>query len=392
MTDPCRERFHLAHLLTATLLALPACSDAPAATSDPGGGGAATASGGSGPGGGGAGGVGGGVDPYVEAVKAASWEQLPAAPSVSGGPKQDDVFFLDADRGFLASGPTWSVHATTDGGASWTSLIEQQGTFFRALLFTDAMHGFAGNLGAGLVSQIDDPNVIYETADGGASWSPVTAIAGPAPQGICNFTAVDDMNLFAVGRANGPSHLVTTSDGGATWSSIDLSPWLSMAIDAHFTSPSEGIVAGMGPNSVCTVIRTTDGGASFEPVLSATASGSLCWKLDFPSAQVGYVAIQQTTTGPGAFAKTTDGGVTWQELPLPVDTAYSAIGVGFITEEIGWMVGDDPSLPSLRTFDGGLTWEDEPVLVGPINRFRFPDATTAYAVGASVYKLTVELP
>ena len=68
---------------------------------------------------------------------------------------------------------------------------------------------------------------------------------------------------------------------------------------------------------------------------------------------------------------------------------YSAIGVGFITEDIGWMAAEDATLPVYRTFDGGQTWEVDPALKSPINRFRFVDAHTAYAVGAAVWKLVV---
>ena len=41
------------------------------------------------------------------------------------------------------------------------------------------------------------------------------------------------------------------------------------------------------------------------------------------------------------------------------------------------------------THDGGDSWVEEPNLKGPINRFRFVDANTAYAVGADVWKLDV---
>jgi photosystem II stability/assembly factor-like uncharacterized protein len=167
-----------------------------------------------------------------------------------------------------------------------------------------------------------------------------------------------------------------------------------MVIDAHFFSTTEGLVAGMDPSSTyCTIGRTTDGGATFHSVFTSKTSGSLCWKLHFPSAQVGYAAVQDTTVGPGTFAKTTDGGQTWKELPLPPlskpNEAYSAIGVGFITEDIGWMAAEDASLPAYRTFDGGMTWEVDPALKSPVNRFRFVDAHTAYAVGAATWKLVI---
>ncbi len=333
-------------------------------------------------------------DPYVAAVKATSWVKLANGPMVTGGAKQDDAFFLDANTGFVASGPSSSIMTTTDGGNTWSTAFTHAGTYFRALVFTDAMHGFAGNLGAGLSASITDATLLYQTSDGGGTWAPVTTVTGSAAQGVCNFSAIDATHLVGVGRANGPAHLLQSSDGGANWVATDLTKYFSMIIDAHFTSTTTGLVAGMNTAATaCTIMRTTDGGATFAPVFTSKTSGSLCWKLHFPSAMTGYAAVQDTASGPGTFAKTTDGGQTWQELPLPAlsnpKAGYSAIGVGFISDDVGWMAAEDATLPVYRTFDGGMTWAVDPALKSPINRFRFVDAKTAYAVGAAVWKLVL---
>ncbi|MGE0786992.1 MAG: WD40/YVTN/BNR-like repeat-containing protein [Sandaracinaceae bacterium] len=328
------------------------------------------------------------VDPLEARVRAASWTEVAGAPTAGGGAKQDDIFFVDPQHAFLASGPNFAIYATDDGGTTWSESFANPGTYFRAVLFTDAMHGFAGNLGAGLSPQISDATALYRTVDGGATWTAVTEIDGlVAPDGICNLTAADPTHLFAIGRANGPSRLLSSSDGGASWTAISLDARLMMAIDGRFTSPTEGIVVGMGPGLRCTVVRTTDGGDSFDTVFESATPNSLCWKIDFPSDDVGFVAVQDTSTGPGTFARTMDGGETWEELPLPMTTAYPAIGVGFLNDRIGWMASEDASLPVYRTFDGGETWEEEPELVGPINRFRVVDEDTVFAVGASVWRL-----
>ena len=337
------------------------------------------------------------LSPYEHAVLAAQWTKLGTGPSVSGGAKQDDVFFIDTMTGWVANGPTSSIYKTTDGGATWTKLFTKTGTYFRAVLFLDAMHGFAGNLGAGLAAQITDTNVLYETKDGGTTWNPVTAITGPAAAGICNLTATDATHLFAVGRANGPSNLLVSSDAGATWTSTDLSATFSMVVDARFVSATEGWLGGMDLSGHANVVHTADGGKTFDTVFTSKTPESLIWKMSFPSDQVGYVAVQDATQGPPTFAKTTDGGKTWNELPLPQQgtsskTAYPAIGVGFVTENVGWMSPEDPTLPTYVTTDGGQTWTVDPALKSPINRFRFVDKNTAYAVGASVWKLTVTYP
>ena len=162
---------------------------------------------------------------------------------------------------------------------------------------------------------------------------------------------------------------------------------------ARFKNPA-GVVVGMGTGTgVCTVLRTTDGGKSFSKVFESTTKSSLCWKVHYPSDKVGYVAVQDTTSGPATFAKTTDGGATWVEKPLPVQAsakgAFPAIGIGFIDERIGWVAPEDSKLPVYRTKDGGETWEVDPTLKAPINRFRFLDKNTGYAIGANVWKLTV---
>lgn len=330
----------------------------------------------------------------ADAVRATAWERLEQGPRVKGG-KQDDVFFSSKTRGFAVNGQESSVFRTDDGGATWRNVFTHPGTFFRSVLFVDDAHGFAGNLGAGLSASISDPTALYETKDGGDTWAPVTAIDGPAMPGVCNLTAADKTHLFAVGRTNGPAFVMASADGGTSWKTTDLSKTMAMLIDARFTSENEGILAGQNAEGarVCTIYRTTDGGKTLSPVFSSKTRNSLCWKLDFPTSEIGYVAIQDTSSGPPTFGKTTDGGKTWTELPLPdggnPNAGYSAIGIGFLTPEIGWVVGSDAKKPAYRTFDGGLTWEEEPSKITPINRFRFVDENTAYAIGGWVWKLSL---
>src|SRR5262249_36772034 len=156
--------------------------------------------------------------------------------------------------------------------------------------------------------------------------------------------------------------------------------------DARFTSPTDGIVIGSTPGNVttgmppfaCTVLSTADGGASWQTAFVSKTQNSLCWKISFPSPQTGYVSVQDIGgVGPPSFLKTTGGGKTWVEKPLPANAAgyYLGIGIGFITDDIGWVSADYDTgstvAPTYRTTDGGETWAVDPTLKSPINRFRF---------------------
>lgn len=329
-----------------------------------------------------------------ERIAKGSWAKL-SGPSVSQG-KQDDIFFTSTSVGYAASGMTGALYKTTDAGETWAPTFKQPSSFFRSVLFLDDAHGFVGNLGAGLTSSVSDTTLIYETKDSGATWNAITNITGSSPGGICNLTLSDDKKaVFGIGRANGPAHMMRSTDSGASWTAVDLSSHLSMAIDAHFSSADEGVIVGGSASTpmVCTAIRTTDGGKTFTPVFSSKATNSLCWKVQFPSASVGYIANQQTSTGPASFGKTDDGGKTWRELPLPEQSpatkGYAALAVGFINDKIGWVGGDSAKAKVYRTLDGGETWEVDETIQGPINRFRFVGDKVAYAIGGAIWKFEI---
>jgi photosystem II stability/assembly factor-like uncharacterized protein len=318
---------------------------------------------------------------YRSAVRSSQWAKLATAPTIKG--KQDDLFFVTPSLGWSVNGEG-HIFRTEDGGGTWTTLVDKPGTFFRSILMLSESRGFAGNIGPDYFPGVTDREPLYETSDRGNTWTPVKTVTGPAPTGICNMQRLDEKRLFAVGRVGGPSFFLSSTDAGATWKSKDLSADLKMLIDVRFRSEADGIIVGMNASERCAILRTKDGGATWKPSF-VSQSGALCWKISFPSEKVGYVSIQGDTTG--TFAKTTDGGDTWVEKPL-VAGPFTGLGAGFITEKMGWIASREKAY---RTLDGGETWEVDPSLGRAINRFRFVDKRTAYAIGTAVYKLTVDV-
>jgi photosystem II stability/assembly factor-like uncharacterized protein len=326
--------------------------------------------------------------PTREEILGTSWRRLMNAPSIAG--KQDDVYFINPRVGWSINGQGRLFH-TDDGGDTWTRLINQPGTYFRAVTFLDENRGFIANIGPGYYPGVTDNVPLYMTTNGGVTITPVESITGDRPTGICNFNLIDSTHIVATGRVGGPSFFLHSEDAGETWASTNITDQISMLVDAHFANPMEGWVTGasvMSGATRCVILHTTNGGESWETAFRSTNPGKMCWKMSFPSAQVGYAAVLTLGTTTSSFIKTTDGGVTWRELPF-VMGSYAALGVGFITDDIGWIGGETASKPVYRTTDGGETWTPD-MSIGPyINRFRFVGNRTGYAIGSTIYKFEI---
>lgn len=302
-------------------------------------------------------------------INAQQWVQL-NAPS---GARNDGMYFLTPELGWIANG-NGSVWKTTDGGLTWAQKL-QTTHYFRSIFFADSLRGWAGALSG--------PELLYETFDGGETWTVVNNLPPDAPTGACGIWGQGN-SIYVSGRYSGPARMLKSNNGGASWQALDLSAHAGRLIDCYFFTPDSGfIVGGTADDSASTpvVLFTGDGGASWQARYTGTQAWSYCWKIMFPSPHFGVVSIENGNSA--SFLKTQDGGTTWQKFDIP--TTRRIQGIGFLTEDLGWVGGWSTS--SITT-DGGHTWQNTGGLIHRANRLQVFGDTLMYASGYGVFKYT----
>ena len=256
----------------------------------------------------------------------------------------------------------------------------------------DESLGWAGSVGLGEFGNTD-PVVLRRTDDGGQTWHPVSSFDGQNPVGLCGMQVVNDSMVVAVGRVRGPAVFAKTTDRGETWSTVQLDSLAAGLIDVYFFAPDSGYAVGLTNSdharSGGVILFTGDGGATWEKRFTTTRTGEWFWKLSFPSRNVGYVSLQRNNDTPIFFVKTTDGGLTWEEKVFSLSYQFIQ-GIGFLTEDLGW-IGGNSSFPTFETTDGGDSWHSAE-FGSRMNRIRFLGDTLAYAVGRRVYRYKVQSP
>ncbi len=339
-----------------------------------------------------------------------TWTKLDTVPYKG---KQDDIFFVDAMTGWYGNG-AGKIYRTTDGGQRWREVLSRPGTYIRALAFTDEKNGFAGNIGTDYFPGVTDTTPLYETHDGGETWTATRTITGDPVKGLCALDvlevpyihagALDHRKVIhAAGRVGGPAVFLTATNFAASWTARDMSAQAGMILDVKFTDARTGFLCAGSDADVAKshalILKTRDGGETWKKVYESSRPYEDVWKCSFPSEKVGYGTVQsydEDAVAKGVtqryVVKTTDGGETWRELPLVNDGTVREFGVGFLTEEVGW-VGAVPG--GFQTIDGGATWT--PVTMGKaVNKIRLvnnPDGSAVgYAIGTDVYKLTISTP
>jgi len=310
----------------------------------------------------------------------AGWAALPNAPiaPVSYG-RHDDVCFFGPDSGWVVNG-AGEIHRTTDGGQTWM-LQATLPDYLRSVGFATPLKGWVGTL-------YGSP-LLYATSDAGATWTPVTNIPDPQPFGICGLSVVNGSVAYGCGRYDGPpAVMIKTIDGGLTWTSMDMETYATSLIDCHFFDELHGFaVGGTGSPNLrhAVILSTDDGGVTWQTRYTSNRPGAeWCWKISFSTPTNGWVSIErEDRLAPRYVLETTDGGLTWMEIPFVA--GYDEQGIGFVAPGLGWVGGWTGV--TYETGDGGASWHTAGFgLV--LNRFRFLSPSLGYAVGQSVYKYT----
>lgn len=313
--------------------------------------------------------------------------------------RTDDIFFIDPQRGWAVNS-NGQILNTEDGFTTWQEQFHDPEVYFRCVGFATASRGWVGTLTAG--------KRMFETADGGATWTAVAGLPPLAPSAVCGLSVVDESVVYASGTnfPNRPPRMMRTIDGGASWQAWDMSAHATLLVDTYFSDAEHGWVVG-GKASVANptrndvravVLRTEDGGRSWvdraAPLGAQLPFGEWGWKIQFLDDRIGYVALESFTRA--AILKTTDGGDTWNRIEVRDPQGNANLeGVGFVDETTGWVGGWGSATfqegYSSATTDGGKTWQDANEIGRFINRFRFfHHPVVGYASGRTVYRYSTE--
>ncbi len=259
------------------------------------------------------------------------------------------------------SGSEGTVMRTSNGGQSWIdcSIHHEANNDFRSIHALDSLQAF--------VIGINNPAIIYHTANGGRSWDAVDSISAKGL--FFNSLKFADANraLAVSDPVDGHFYILSSKNGGRQWQQVTkLPPALigeggfaaSNTCIEYLTDGSAWIVTG---GSEARVFFSKDDGASWKvsatPVKAETNANGL-YSIAFTDAQNG-IAVGGSYITPenndSIAAYSHDGGINWhlaQTMPsgyrscvqyFSVDDYKMAIAIG--------KTGFDYSL------DGGINWK-----------------------------------
>jgi photosystem II stability/assembly factor-like uncharacterized protein len=190
--------------------------------------------------------------------------------------------------------------------------------------------------------QLASPSAV-RTTDGGATWTDVATFEFPV-YALKAVKCTAPGTCVAVGQCGG---VARTEDGGANWIEarpVDCEHNSPPLHGVDFATPMLGLAVGNG-----TIIRTTDGGASWNPV--DVPAGIELFAVSFADASHAY-AVGTSLSGAMSRVGSTDGGLTWVDhgdgtIGRLVATDFADASHGLAVEQGGITYATD---------DGGTNW------------------------------------
>ena len=155
----------------------------------------------------------------------------------------------------------------------------------------------------------------------------------------------------------------------------------------YFFNESQGFVCGGEKNESGVILKTIDGGVSWQQVYSSALA---LRDIAFVNDSLGFACGDSLL-----IVKTSDGGATWNKLDLPYVPVIICplTSVQFRDAQHGYICGGENSNKgiTLRTADGGVWWDYQAFYDTEITENYFTDDTTGYiTANGAVFKATAD--
>lgn len=182
--------------------------------------------------------------------------------------------------------------------------------------------------------------------------------------------SVDEALLMSAGQ---PARIYRTEDGGKKWKQVYADETGEAFFDAFaFWNEREGLAMSDPVNGRFLILKTTDGGRSWESIPEGQLPPAAEGEAGFAASGTGMVAPAENLAlfGSGGSAirifRSSDAGKSWEAINTPLEAATNSSGIYSIAMKDslqGIAVGGDYTRPDARrnhllvTEDGGRRWQ-----------------------------------
>lgn len=303
------------------------------------------------------------------------------------------VKFISPEHGWASviGGNVEGLLRTTDGGLTWTKILDHQPGMFNWIYSFDFQNDSVGYAASarGLTC--------FRTLNGGHTWDTVAcgSSCGPSP-----YTAMVTIKVFdiGIGYAGGCQEFYRSIDSLKSWPMLSYIP--SATVDPpsfRFVFISKDTIVAYGGTETLLIgewtgtiqcYKSTDGGLTWG--FSFVDTLQLPHAAAFGNNSVGY-AFTGIWRDPGLLGahykthKTTNAGETWVQIPATLDTGGILVSDAYFSNpNEGFIVGGGVA----HTSDGALTWHIVPNISG--TKMSWPDSLHGWIFGNSgrIYRTT----
>jgi photosystem II stability/assembly factor-like uncharacterized protein len=212
--------------------------------------------------------------------------------------------------------------------------------------------------------------IVGRSIDGAKTWR-FLQVKGHEKLEFRSLYAFDSLNAI-IANAGSPAMIMKTTDGGRNWKTVFQNSHPDAFIDGvDFWNAKEGLVYGDAINGSMLLIRTSDGGNTWDELHADLRPKLLQGEGSFAASGTNIRCIGKNNvviaTG-GKYSRlfvSADKGKNWKVFEPPIVQGETMTGIfssAFLNESVGIIVGGNYEIDSLKTdhilltSDGGKSW------------------------------------